>query len=182
MDCVLLRGLPYSKPFLWWVSIFVVLSMASKHISHINKFVPIKYNSWHRVLFTLYSQPLSDVISCHSCDYRKYVDDTEISEGAPPSDFTSAQSNIQSCISDILSWMQSNKLKLNTERTEMMHLFCKAFWLIYHANCYLFHVCVCVWCSVWVCVCMSTGVCVWVDGLVGAGWVSVVVFLTDLVW
>ena len=35
-------------------------------------------------------------------------------------DFTSAQSNIQSCISDTLSWMQSNKLKLNTEQTEMV--------------------------------------------------------------
>ena len=34
----------------------------------------------------------------------------------PPSDFNSAQSNIQSCISDTLSWMQSNKLKLNTEK------------------------------------------------------------------
>ena len=68
------------------------------------------------VLFTLYSQPLSDVIACHSCDYHKYADDTEISDSAPPSDFTSAQSNIQSCISDTLSWMQSNKLKLNTER------------------------------------------------------------------
>ena len=53
--------------------------------------------------------------SCHTCDYHKYADDTEISDSAPPSDFTSAQSNIQSCISDTLSWMQSNKLKLSTE-------------------------------------------------------------------
>ena len=68
------------------------------------------------VLFTLYSQTLSDVISCHSCDYHKYADDTEISDSAPPSDFTSAQSNFQSCISDTLSWTQSNKLKLNTEK------------------------------------------------------------------
>ena len=72
------------------------------------------------VLFTLYSQPQSDVIVCHSCDYHKYADDTEISDSAPPSDFTSAQSNIQSSISDTLSRMQSNKLKLNTEKTEMM--------------------------------------------------------------
>ena len=55
------------------------------------------------VLFILCSQPLSDVIVCHSCDYHKYADDTEISDSAPPSDFTSAQSNIQSCISDTLS-------------------------------------------------------------------------------
>ena len=72
------------------------------------------------LIFTLYSQPLSDVIVCHSCDYHKYTDDTEISDSAPPSDFTSAQSNIQSCISDTLSWMQSNKLNLNTHKTEMM--------------------------------------------------------------
>ena len=39
-------------------------------------------------------------------DYQKY---TEISEGAPPGDFTSAQSNIQSRISNTLSWMQSNQ-------------------------------------------------------------------------
>ena len=68
------------------------------------------------VQFTLYSQPLSDVIACHRCDNHKYADDTEISDSAPPSDFTSAQSNIQSCISDTLSWMQSKKLKLNTEK------------------------------------------------------------------
>ena len=62
------------------------------------------------------------LLACHSCDYHKYGDETEISNSAPPSDFTSAQSNIQSCISDTLSWMQSNKLKLNTEKTEMMLL------------------------------------------------------------
>ena len=46
---------------------------------------------------------------------------TEISESGPPSDFTSAQFNIQSCISDTLSWMQCNKLKLNADKkTEMM--------------------------------------------------------------
>ena len=52
------------------------------------------------VLFTLYSQPLSDVTSCHSWDYHKYADDTEISDSAPPGDFTSSQSNTQSYISE----------------------------------------------------------------------------------
>ena len=32
------------------------------------------------VLFTLYSQPLSDVIFVHDCDYHKYADDTELSK------------------------------------------------------------------------------------------------------
>ena len=34
------------------------------------------------VLFTLYSQPLSDVISVHNCDYLKYANDTELSKSA----------------------------------------------------------------------------------------------------
>ena len=68
--------------------------------------------SYHRLLY--------DTLFIISCDYHKYADDTEISDSASPSDFTSARSNIQSCISDTLSWMQSNKLKLNTEKTEMM--------------------------------------------------------------
>ena len=32
------------------------------------------------VLFTLYSQLLSDVISAHECDFLKYADDTELSQ------------------------------------------------------------------------------------------------------
>ena len=49
------------------------------------------------VMFTLYSQPLSDVISVHNCDYHKYTDDTELSNSAPPDQFLS----VQSCISDM---------------------------------------------------------------------------------
>ena len=72
------------------------------------------------VLFTLYSQPLSDVIVDHGCDFHKYADDTELSNSAPPNDFLSTQCCVQSCIDDILLWMNSNKLKLNTDKTEVM--------------------------------------------------------------
>ena len=72
------------------------------------------------VLFTLYSQPLSDVISVHDCDYHKYADNTELSKGASPNQFDSVQSCIQTCIGDVLIWMNSNKLNLNTNKTEVM--------------------------------------------------------------
>ena len=68
----------------------------------------------------MYSQPLSDVISAHNCDYHKYADDTEQSKSAPPDQFLSVQSCIQTCIDDVLLWMNSNKLKLNTCKTEVM--------------------------------------------------------------
>ena len=72
------------------------------------------------VLFILYSQPLSDVISVHNCDHHKYASDTELSNSALPDQFTSVLSCIQTCIDDVLLWMNSNKLKLNTDKTEVM--------------------------------------------------------------
>ena len=41
------------------------------------------------VLFTLYSQSLTDVISAHGCDFHKYADDIELSQSAPPDEFCS---------------------------------------------------------------------------------------------
>ena len=54
------------------------------------------------VLFTPYSQPLSDVISNHDCDYHKYADNTELSKDASPDQFDSVQPCIQTCIGDVL--------------------------------------------------------------------------------
>ena len=62
------------------------------------------------VLFKLYSQPLSDVISAHGCDFHKYADDTELSQSAPPDEFGSVHTGIQTCIKDVSFWMNSNKL------------------------------------------------------------------------
>ena len=73
-------------------------------------------------MFTLYSQPLSDVIFVHDCDYQKYADDTELPKGASPDQFDRVQSCIQTCIVDVLIWMNSNELKLNTNKTENMHV------------------------------------------------------------
>ena len=70
------------------------------------------------VLFTLYSQPLLDVINAHGCDFYKYADDTELSKSADS--FSTAETVIQTCIDDVLKWMTSNYLKLNTDKTEIM--------------------------------------------------------------
>ena len=72
------------------------------------------------VLFSLYTQPLSDILTSHNCSFHRYADDTELSKSVHPDLFVSAQSSIQSCIADILLWMNTNKLKLNPEKTEAM--------------------------------------------------------------
>ena len=45
---------------------------------------------------------------------------TELSKSAPPDQFLSVQSRIQTCIDGVLLWMNSNKLKLNTDQTEVL--------------------------------------------------------------
>ena len=72
------------------------------------------------VLFTLYSKSLSDVIMKHNLQFHKYADDTELSSSEKPNNLTIALSNLASCTEDIISWMDSNKLKLNTDKTEIM--------------------------------------------------------------
>ena len=74
------------------------------------------------VLFTLYSQSLSDVIAQHGCQYHKYADDTEIASSASPSQFSSTLAIIQDCVHDVSSWMDSNKLKLNPDKTEAIKI------------------------------------------------------------
>ena len=72
------------------------------------------------VLFTLYVQPLSLIFERHACDYHKYADDSEFSRSAPPSQFHVVQHCVQDCLGDVLLWMNSNKLKLNPDKTEIM--------------------------------------------------------------
>ena len=59
-------------------------------------------------------------MSAHGCDFHKYADDTELSQSAPPDESCSVQTGIQTCIGDVLSWMNSKQPMLNTDDTEIM--------------------------------------------------------------
>ena len=72
------------------------------------------------MVLCLLQTSLSDVISAHGCDFRKYADDTELSQNAPANEYCSVQTGNQTCIDDVLSWMNSNNLMLNTDKIEVM--------------------------------------------------------------
>ena len=72
------------------------------------------------ILFTLYTQPLSDTLNNNKFDYHKYADDTELQKAVPPSDFSHLAKETSTCISDVKIWMNKNKLKLNDDKTELL--------------------------------------------------------------
>ena len=74
------------------------------------------------ILFLLYTQPLSDIISRHSVLHHMFADDTELYRSAAPTHLASLFTDIQSCISDVKEWTFHNKLQLNEDKTEALLL------------------------------------------------------------
>ena len=73
------------------------------------------------ILFTLYTYPLSKIISSYNLvKHHLYADDTQIYIDLTTDNAPSAISQLQKCLTDIQLWMNSNKLKLNPDKTEFM--------------------------------------------------------------
>ena len=73
------------------------------------------------VLFTFYAQPLSTIIDTHGCDYHKYADDTELPKNTSPTQFLAAQTGIETCIDDLLSWMNRSVWKEQNDTVSSVH-------------------------------------------------------------
>ena len=73
------------------------------------------------LLFTLYSAPLQDIITCHGIDNVVYADDTQLYLTFDPEDCDAALKKMEACIADVRSWCSSNKLVLNDKKTELLH-------------------------------------------------------------
>ena len=72
------------------------------------------------ILFTLYSQPFSNIIQKHQFDYHKYADDTEYQKEAPLSDFSQVSRETTACVPNVKVWMNKDKFKLHDEKAELL--------------------------------------------------------------
>ena len=72
------------------------------------------------VLFTLYTTPLSAIISSFDINHHLYGDDTQIYMSLSVSNAKESLEKLQHCLLGVSAWMTGSKLKLNPSKTEFL--------------------------------------------------------------
>ena len=72
------------------------------------------------ILFLLYTADLVNLVEKHGLKVHLYADDSQV-YGFCPSNATDAlQERLSMCLDDVARWMESNRLQLNTDKTELL--------------------------------------------------------------
>ena len=74
------------------------------------------------MLFVIDIKPTSCIIGQCDCDRHKFSDDTQLFSSAPLADFGTLIKQTEHCAQHIMASMESNKLKLNNDKTEAIVL------------------------------------------------------------
>jgi len=72
------------------------------------------------ILFLLYTTDLLRLIEGHNLHPHAYADDTQIYGFCPPSATSVLLEQMSACLDDVALWMRSNRLQLNTAKTEVL--------------------------------------------------------------
>ena len=73
------------------------------------------------ILFTMYIKHLTAIIDSHSIIRHSFAEDLQLQMSAPPDKISELLHSMQSCMSDVKAWVTANMLKLNDNKTELMH-------------------------------------------------------------
>jgi len=76
------------------------------------------------LLFILYTAGLIDLIKGYGLNPHLYADDTQIQGSCRPGSANQLQCTLSACLNEVSDWMRSNRLQLNTTKSEI--LWCSA--------------------------------------------------------
>ena len=69
--------------------------------------------------FILYTQPLTSVVLKHPVSHMLYADDTQVYKSFDLDECLSSILCVEKCVSDVKTWMTSNKLQMNEDKTDV---------------------------------------------------------------
>ncbi len=73
------------------------------------------------LIFIMYTFPISVIISgFYNITHHLYANDTQIYIAITPDNASTAIPELQSCLNSVHKWMDTNKLKLNPDKTEFI--------------------------------------------------------------
>ena len=79
------------------------------------------------LLYVLYTSPAGDIRK-HGLSFHLYADDQQLYTSFlfdSKTEMAASTRRIEMCVSDIQTWMALNKLKLNTDKTELLYFHSK---------------------------------------------------------
>jgi len=83
-------------------------------------FVPMLVLCYRCTWFLLYTADLSLLIERPGLHSHLYTEDTQIYGSCKPDASLKLRSTISNCVDDVANWMRSNRLQLNTAKTEIL--------------------------------------------------------------
>ena len=72
------------------------------------------------ILFVLYTDPISEIVSYHSLSHHSLSDDSQLYKSGNVSQLPDIIHSTRSCISDEKAWIPNNQLQLNGDKTGMI--------------------------------------------------------------
>jgi len=72
------------------------------------------------ILFIIYTADLESIVWEHGLSLHQYADDSQIYGSCRPLAVSTLSSTVSQCVDSVSSWMCSNRLQLNADKTEVM--------------------------------------------------------------